>query len=307
MPDASTSSGQSLGSFIGSLVHAVEPGVKAAVINVGGDSVVDTARLAYGDDYRHRVFVRLQRNVLAVAGDALGSPDFDFYYPYRGPVMQTDTAGVSEHPAGVRGGRLDEQSRAPPWPMRLTSSRSHCPVCPSSRRSSSSDGAISRSANPVESNLVRAYAGPRTAVVRDVAGAVSSGSIVALAIDPHLAYVFMPGAAFSILPHRYLANPSIVEPSNADELVLMLEVQRQVVRFFKSGTTGVLPPFFQNLSLATLPTTRHLHLAHPGRPSPVVGGQPCGASGSARPASYPGRSGQRCADTLSSRSTPESP
>ncbi len=42
--------GQSLGSFVGSLVHAVEPGIKAAVINVGGDSTVDTARLAYGDD-----------------------------------------------------------------------------------------------------------------------------------------------------------------------------------------------------------------------------------------------------------------
>ena len=39
--------------------------------------------------------------------------------------------------------------------------------------------------------------------------------------------------------------------------VRMLEVQRQAARFFKSGRMGVLPPFFQNLSLATLPTTRN--------------------------------------------------
>ena len=76
-------------------------------------------------------------------------------------------------------------------------------------------------------------------------------------LDPHLAYVFMPGATYSILPHRYLANPSIVEPANVDELLIMLEVQRQVARFFTSGTTAVQRPFFQNLRLATLPTTRN--------------------------------------------------
>ena len=66
----------------------------------------------------------------------------------------------------------------------------------------------------------------------------------------------MEGATYSILPHRYLANPSIVEPENANELFIMLEVQRQVARFFKSGTTLVMAPFFQNLSLATLPNSR---------------------------------------------------
>jgi hypothetical protein len=112
------------------------------------------------------------------------------------------------------------------------------------------------SANPVEANLVRAFAGPAQPPFATLPVQFFRFDL-ALAIDPHLAYVFMEGAPFSILPHRYLANPSIVEPSNADELLLMRQVQQQVVRFFKSGTTGVLPLFFQNLSLATLPTMRH--------------------------------------------------
>ena len=247
--------GQSLGSFMGSLVHAVEPGVKAAVINVGGDSVVDTARQAYGDDSDIGYLFVYNAPLLDVAGAALGSPDFDFYYPYRGPVMQTDTAGVSEI---QRAFEVADWLNVPGAPLAYAPHFKQkplpgVPVKPTLFQFGWGD---LEAANPVESNLVRAYAGPAQPSFATLPVQYFRFDR-ALAIDPHLAYVFMPGAPFSILPHRYLANPSIVEPSNADELALMLEVQRHVVRFFKSGRTGVLPPFFQNLSLATLPTTRH--------------------------------------------------
>jgi dienelactone hydrolase len=247
--------GQSLGSFIGSLVHAVEPGVKAAVINVGGDSVVDTARQAYGDDTDIGYLLAYNPALLDVAGDALGSPDFDFYYPYRGPVMQTDTPGVSDI---QRAFEVADWVNVPGAPLAYAPHFKQkplpgVPVKPTLFQFGWGDLEV---ANPVESNLVRAYAGPAQSPFAALPVQYFRFDL-ALAVDPHLAYVFMPGATYSILPHRYLANPSIVEPSNVDELLLMLEVQRQVVRFFKSGTTAVLPPFFLNPSLATLPTTRH--------------------------------------------------
>src|SRR4029450_4392637 len=75
--------------------------------------------------------------------------------------------------------------------------------------------------NPVQSNLVRAFAGP--AQPRFATLPVQYFRFdLAVALDPHLAYVFMPGVAYSILPHRYLANPSIVEPqTHHDALILV--------------------------------------------------------------------------------------
>jgi hypothetical protein len=249
--------GQSLGSFIGSLVHAVEPGVKAAVINVGGDSVVDTARQAYGDISDILYLLAYNPALLAVPGDvALENPKFNFYYPYRGPVKRIDdTPGVSDI---QRAFEVADWLNVPGAPLAYAPHFKQkplpgVPVKPTLFQFGWGDLEV---ANPVESNLVRAFAGPAQPQFTTLPVQYFRFDL-ALAVDPHLAYVFMPGASFSILPHRYLANPSIVEPSNADELLLMLEVQRQVVRFFKSGTTGVLPPFFQNLNLATLPTTRH--------------------------------------------------
>ncbi len=260
--------GQSLGSFIGSLVHAVEPGVKAAVINVGGDSVVDTARQAYGDDTDIGYLFVYNAALLDVAGDALGSPDFDFYYPYRGPVMQTDTAGVSEI---QRAFEVADWLNVPGAPLAYAPHFKQKPlpgvhVKPTLFQFGWGDLEV---ANPVESNLVRAYAGPAQPSFATLPVQYFRFDR-ALDFDPHLAFVFMEGATFSILPHRYLANPSVGEPSNADALLLMQAVQGQVVRFFKSGTTTVLPPFFQNLSLATLPTTRReRHYTWPIQVSPA--------------------------------------
>jgi len=80
---------------------------------------------------------------------------------------------------------------------------------------------------------------------------------LAVAADPHLAHVFMEGAPFSILPHRILANPSLLDPANGDELVIALGMQRQVADFFASRPLTVTPPFFEVPTLSTLPETRN--------------------------------------------------
>jgi hypothetical protein len=261
--------GQSLGSFLGSLVNAVEPDIKKAVINAGGDSVVDTARLAYGDNTDRDYLSLYKPALLTIPNQAdLANPKFDFYYPYRDQIKLPPfkKSGVSDIQRAfevadwlnIPGAPLAyaQHFKAKPLPG--------VPVKPTLFQFGWGDLEV---ANPVEGNLVRAYAGQSQSRFAPLPAQYFRFDL-ALAIDPHLAYVFMDGATFSILPHRYLANPSIVEPENADELLIMLEVQRQVARFFKSGTTAVMPPFFQNLSLATLPTTRHYTWPIQSNPSP---------------------------------------
>jgi dienelactone hydrolase len=247
--------GQSLGSFIGSLVHAVEPGIKAAVINVGGDSAVDTARQSYGDQSGDFYLLTYNAALLAIPGPAAANPTFDFYYPYRDKITQSATPGVADI---QRAFEVADWVNIPGSPLAYAPHFKIQPlpgvqVKPTLFQFGYGDLEVP---NPVQSNLVRAFAGP--AQPRFATLPVHYFRFdLAVALDPHLAYVFMPGVTYSILPHRYLANPSIVEPANADELLIMLQVQRQVARFFTSGTTAVFPPLFQNLSLATLPTTRN--------------------------------------------------
>lgn len=247
--------GQSLGSFIGSLVHAVEPGIKAAVINVGGDSAVDTARQSYGDESGDFYLLTYNAALLGVPGPAAANPTFDFYYPYRDTITQSATPGVADI---QRAFEVADWVNIPGSPMAYAphfkiQPLPGVPVKPTLFQFGYGDLEVP---NPVESNLVRAFAGPAQPRLATLPVQYFRFDL-AVRLDPHLAYVFMPGATYSILPHRYLANPSIVEPANVDELLIMLEVQRQVARFFTSGTTAVQRPFFQNLRLATLPTTRN--------------------------------------------------
>lgn len=265
-PDRIYYVGQSFGSFIGSLVHAVEPGVKAAVINVGGDSVVDTARQAFGDDSDLVYLLLYNPALLAVAGPAAATPTFDFFYPYRDKVTQTTTPGVADI---QRAFEVADWMNIPGAPLAFAPhfKLSPLPGVPAKSTLFQFGWGDLETANPVEGNLVRAFAGPAQSPFATLPVQFFRFDL-ALALDPHLAFVFMDGATFSILPHRYLANPSIVEPSNFDELLIMQQVQRQVAQFFKSGTTLVLPPFFQNLNLATLPTTRHYTWPVQVNPSP---------------------------------------
>jgi len=271
--------GQSLGSLIGSLVQAVEPKVTKAVINVGGDSSVDAARLAYGPkrpfespdldylvSYNSSLVIPLQND----PSNPLSGPKFDFFYPYRNRVSQVVTEpGKSVATDIQRAFEVADWINVPGAPLAFAPHFKAKPlpkVPPKATLFQFGWGDL-EVANPVESNLVRAYAGPAQPTFATLPVQYFRYDL-ALAADPHLAFVFMEGAPFSILPHRYLANPSIGEPSNADELLLMLQVQQQVVRFLKFGTTSVLPLFFQNLSLATLPTTRHYTWPIQVNPSP---------------------------------------
>jgi hypothetical protein len=78
----------------------------------------------------------------------------------------------------------------------------------------------------------------------------------------------MEGLPISALPHRILANPSLLDPANADELVITLDMQRQVADFFSSQPIVVTPPFFEVPTLSTLPETRNFTWPFEVAPTP---------------------------------------
>lgn len=84
--------GQSLGAFTGTLVMAVEPDIPAAVLNVGGASAVETARISIG-------FHPLVVGYLGQRQPALLNADGDFDEQYAGrdePVKILSAAGARE-------------------------------------------------------------------------------------------------------------------------------------------------------------------------------------------------------------------
>jgi hypothetical protein len=84
--------GQSLGSLYGTMLNAVEPAVRAAVLNVGGGSVVDIAR--WSDAYQSIAMQLLNSQMppLPASGTILKNT-----YPFRNqPVKINDVSGASE-------------------------------------------------------------------------------------------------------------------------------------------------------------------------------------------------------------------
>ncbi len=84
--------GQSLGSLYGTMLNAVEPAVRAAVLNVGGGSVVDIAR--WSDAYQSiaEQFLNSQVPPLLAPGTT-----FKDTYPFRDqPVKINDVSGASD-------------------------------------------------------------------------------------------------------------------------------------------------------------------------------------------------------------------
>jgi hypothetical protein len=248
--------GQSLGSYIGSLVHAVEPRVKAAVLNVGGDSALDTARLSFGDFLADFYLFSYNAALAAVVGDApFLDPAFDYSFPYRDQLTESPGPGLGDI---QRVFEVTDWLNIPGAPLAFAP---HFQVQPlpgvSAKRTLFQFGfGDLEVTNPTESALVRAAVGRN--VDRDAPLPVSYWRFdLAVAANPHLAHIFMEGAATSILPHRILANPSLLDPANGDEVVIALGMQRQVADFFASRPISVTPPFFEIPTLSTLPETRN--------------------------------------------------
>jgi hypothetical protein len=259
--------GQSLGSFIGSLVHAVEPRVKAAVLNVGGDSVLDTARLSFGDFLADFYLFSYNPVLAAVVGEApFLDPAFDYSFPYRDQLTESPGPGVGDI---QRVFEVADWLNIPGAPLAFAPHFRVQPLpgVPAKRTLFQFGFGDLEVPNPTQSALVRAAVGRNHDP--DAPLPVSYWRFdLAVAANPHLAHIFMEGASTSILPHRILANPSLLDPANGDELVIALGMQRQVADFFASRPITVTPPFFEIPTLSTLPEIRNFTWPFEFAPAP---------------------------------------
>jgi pimeloyl-ACP methyl ester carboxylesterase len=248
--------GHSLGSFIGSVLHAVEPNVISAVFNSGGDSPVDTARLRLADQLTDFYLLTYNGILAATVGDApTTDPTFDYFFPYRGQLTETVVAGHGDIQTVLE---VADWMHVPGAPMAFAPHFEVQPLPGVPRKETLFQFSFGdlEVPNPVQSALVRAA----VAIDQNPDALLPVEYLrfdLAVAADPHLADIFMPGLPFSILPHRLLANTTLLDPANADELVLTLEVQRQIANFFKFGSVGPTLPLFENLTLSTLPDSRN--------------------------------------------------
>ncbi len=232
--------GQSFGGTYGTLFHAVEPGVRAAVLNGDGGTSADVARLSItgrplGEEFLSSVNPALLNVASGAApSEAYFHDKFNDNYPLRdqAPVVN-DISGAMDIQAAFEAadwlGMLgDPLSFAPHL---STSPLAGVPAKSTLFQFGYGDLEVS---NPTESAVVLA------------ANAQSSTSFFhferAAADDPNtpnLLWVAMleGGIPFPILPHRVLSNPTIF--SYPSETSVALAEQQQVAGYFASNGASV--------------------------------------------------------------------
>jgi len=240
--------GQSFGGTYGTLFHAIEPNVKAAVLNGAGGTSADVARLALTARPLALQYLKSVNPLLFNVPPAPAEPYFysrDSIFPVRfnDNYAFRDAAPVVNNVSGAMA--IQAAFEAADWLGMLGDPLSYAPHL----KGSPLAGVPVKSTlfqfgfadlevpNPTESAVVRA------------AGAQSSAWFLrfdkAAGIAPYLALLTDPSAALPlpILPHRVLSNPTIF--SHAMETPLALAEQLQVGDYFASdGTTNPDPNQF---------------------------------------------------------------
>ena len=226
--------GQSFGGTYGTLFQAVEPAIKAAVLNGAGGTSVDVARLSItGRPLAIEYLRSINPALLNVPPPPNGN--FNDNYVFR------DTSPVENHVPGAMA--IQAAFEAADWLGMLGDPLSYAPhltqsplagVPPKSTLFQFGFGDL-EVPNPTESAVIRA------------ADAQSSAWFLrfdnAAVIEPDLKGVGLKEVGFPILPHRALSNPNIFDYPH--ETPLALAEQQQVAAYFASdGTTNPDPnPF----------------------------------------------------------------
>ena len=224
--------GQSFGSFYGTLFEAVEPDVLAGTLNSGGGTQVDAARLSpiarqVGAAYLAG-FTPSRLNVPPAPSQTYFHDSFNDEYVYRGEAI-TDTmpgalaiqdAFEEAEWLGMLGDPLSYAAHLQAAPL---------PGVPAKQMLVQFGLGDLEVPNPTESALVRA-AGlqPATWLLR---------TDLAAAIDPRLLGLTQPGAPFPVYPHRFLSNPLLFDPLSPPLVTAIgVAAQKQIADFFASGS-----------------------------------------------------------------------
>jgi Bacterial Ig-like domain len=224
--------GQSFGSFYGTLFEAVEPNVPAGTLNGGGGTQVDVARLSpsarlLGATYLAG-FTPSLLNVPPAPSEAYFHDSFNDEYIYRGQAIVDSVPGALAIQSafeqadwlGMLGDPLSYAGHLKTEPL---------PGVPAKRILVQFGVGDLEVPNPTESALVRAgRLQPTTWMLR---------TDLAAAIDPRLLGLTQPGSPLPIYPHRFLSNPTLFDPLSPPlETAIGVAAQKQIADFFASGT-----------------------------------------------------------------------
>jgi hypothetical protein len=230
--------GQSFGSFYGTLFEAVEPNVSAGTLNVGGGTQTDVARLSpiarqLGAVYLGG-FTPPLLNVPPAPPQIYFHDRFNDEYVYRDQVMTDSVPGALPIQAafeeadwlGMLGDPLSYAAHLKTEPL------SGVPMKPILLQFGLGDLEVP---NPTESALVRAGGlQPSTWLLR---------TDLAAGIDPRLLGLTQPGVPYPIYPHRFLSNPTLFDPASPPlETAIGVAAQKQIADFFASGGATIPDP-----------------------------------------------------------------
>ena len=242
--------GQSFGSFYGTLFEAVEPNVRAGTLNSSGASQIDVARLSpiarqIGVAYLGS-FTPSLLNVPPAESEAYFPNDrFNDEYVYRDQVITDSVPGALAIQAafeeadwlGMLGDPLSYAGHLRTAPLNGVAAK------PILVQFGLGDLEVP---NPAGSALVRAGAlGATTWLLR---------TDLAAGIDPRILGILQPNVPYPIYPHRFLSNPTLFDPLVSPPLATAIGVaaQKQIADFFASGGTVVPNPnqYFLNSPFA---------------------------------------------------------
>ena len=216
--------GQSFGATYGTLFHAVEPNIRAGVLNGAGGTSVDIARLAIT---ARPLGVQYLASISPLLFNALPPTYFNDNYVFR------DTAPVVNSVPGAMA--IQAAFEAADWLGMLGDPLSYAPHLQSTNRLAN----VSAKATLFEFGQGDLEVpNPTELAVVSAAGAGSSAWLFlfgqAAAAEPVLFGITTPDVApLPILPHRILANPTVFDfPA---ETSLALTEQQQVAAYFQSN------------------------------------------------------------------------
>ncbi len=240
-PDRIYYVGQSFGSIYGTLAHAVEPGIRAAVLNGDGGPFSDDARLAISGRPLGAAYLGMNNpallNVPPAQPENYFHDAFNDNYVYRdSPVVVNDVPGALDIQAAFETAEWlnmlgDPLSFAPHLKSAPLSG-----VQPKQTMFQFSLGDL-EVPNPMNTQVIRAANATFSSWYFRFDRAVAS--------HPELLGTTYAGVGFPILPHRILSNPTIFDPALPAETSIALAEQKQVASYFAAdGKTNPDPNQF---------------------------------------------------------------
>jgi hypothetical protein len=226
--------GQSFGSFYGTLFEAVNPYVQSATLNVGGGTQIDVGRLspiarALGAEYLAGFSPSLL-NVPPAPPQPYFNDSFNDEYVYRGQAVTASVPGALAIQAGFEEADWLSMIGDPLGFAAHLMLEPLSGVLPKSILVQFGLGDL-EVPNPTESALVRA------AGLNGQTWMLETN--VAAQMEPALLSLTQPGLGYPIYPHRFLANPTFfLSTSPPLETAVGIAAQSQIADFF---TTGRIP------------------------------------------------------------------